>query len=112
MELTSCAEQDCQAVDARLTTAYKAAVAVMKQVDANLAIADQGAALALRDGERGWIVYRDANCAAEAWAFHGGSAEPVVIHVCRARVTAARADELETMAKADQPGCVNPASAA
>ena len=101
VELTYCAEQDWKAADARLTTAYKAAMGVMKGIDANLDAADQGAAVALRDGQRAWITFRDATCAAEGWAFHGGSAEPMVIYSCRARVTAARAAELENMAAAD-----------
>lgn len=99
--LTFCAGQDGKAADDRLTSAYKAAMAVMKGIDANLDVGNQVAVLALRDGQRAWITFRDATCAAEGWTFHGGSAEPMVIYACRARVTAARAAELENMAAAD-----------
>lgn len=101
VELTYCAEQDWNAADARLNDAYKRAMEVMKAVDANLDAADRGAADSLRAGQRAWVTFRDANCAAEGWAYHGGSAEPMAIYACRARVSAARAEELDNMALAD-----------
>ena len=100
-DMTSCAEQDWKAADVELNAAYKSAVAVMKGIDANLDASDQGAAIVLRDGQRAWVPFRDATCDAEGWAFHGGSAEPMVIYACRARVTAARAEELNNMVAAD-----------
>jgi uncharacterized protein YecT (DUF1311 family) len=101
VEMTACAEQDWKAADAKLNTAYKQAMGVMKQTDQQLDPGDQGAALALRDAQRAWVTFRDATCAAEGWAYHGGSAEPMVIYACRARVTQSRADELNNMAAAD-----------
>lgn len=101
VEMTYCAEQDWNAADARLNTAYKVAVAAMKGMDAGLDANDRGAEDALRAGQRAWITYRDQTCAAEAWMAHGGSAEPMMIYACRARVTDARADELENMKASD-----------
>ena len=101
VEMTTCAEQDWNAADARLNTAYKAVVATMKEIDANLDAGDRGAEDALRSGQRAWITYRDQTCAAEGWTAHGGSAEPMIIYACRARVTDARAEELENMASGD-----------
>lgn len=101
VDMTACAEQDWQAADVNLNAAYKSAMAVMKGIDADLDATDQGAAVALRDAQRAWVPFRDATCDAEGWAFHGGSAEPMVIYACRARVTAARAEELDNMAAAD-----------
>lgn len=101
VEMTACAEQDWKAADAKLNAAYKEAMAAMKQTDQQLDPADQGAALALRDAQRAWVGFRDATCAAEGWAYHGGSAEPMVIYACRARVTQSRAEELVNMAAAD-----------
>lgn len=101
VELTFCAEQDWNDADAKLNDAYKRAMEVMKAVDANLDTADRGAADSLRAAQRAWVTFRDATCAAEGWSYHGGSAEPMVIYACRARVSDARADELDNMALAD-----------
>ena len=73
----------------------------MKGIDINLDPADQGAEAALRASQRAWVTFRDNTCAAEGWSFHGGSAEPMVIYHCRARVSATRADELDNMAAGD-----------
>jgi uncharacterized protein YecT (DUF1311 family) len=48
----------------------------------------------LRDGQRAWIAYRDAGCAAEGYLSHGGSIEPMVVAYCLARVTKTRAEEI------------------
>ena len=100
-ELTYCAEQDWNAADARLNAAYESAISAMRGIDSSLDAQDRGAEAALRAAQRAWISFRDNTCAAEGWAMHGGSAEPMVIYGCRARVTAARADELENMEAGD-----------
>lgn len=97
MEMTFCAEQDWNTADAALNAAYKAAVRVMKDIDANLDASDRGAEEALRAAQRAWVTFRDNTCAAEAWSYHGGSAEPMAIYQCRARVSDQRADELSNM---------------
>jgi uncharacterized protein YecT (DUF1311 family) len=84
-----------------LNTVYKVVVAAMKETDANLDAGDRGAEDALRAGQRAWITYRDQTCAAEGWTAHGGSAEPMIIYACRARVTDSRAEELENMESGD-----------
>jgi uncharacterized protein YecT (DUF1311 family) len=93
-ELTACAEQDWNAADAELNAAYKDAMAVLKQTDADLPASDRGGADFLRQAQRDWITFRDNACAAEAWPMHGGSAEPMVIYDCRARLTRERTDGL------------------
>lgn len=99
VELTFCAEQDWISADADLNPAYKAAMAMMKQIDADLPKAEQGAAANLKTAQRAWIAYRDAACAAEGYVMHGGSAEPMVIYGCRARLTQARAADLWSLAE-------------
>lgn len=94
VELTSCAEQDWMAADDDLNDAYKVAMAAMKQVDAGLDAKDRGAVDNLRAAQRAWITFRDAACAAEAYQMHGGSAEPMVIYSCRARLTEQRTADL------------------
>lgn len=94
VELTFCAEQDWNAADADLNDAYKSAVTALKQVDADLPQADRHAVEFLRQAQRDWISYRDNACAAEAYPMHGGSAEPMAIYGCRARLTRERTDGL------------------
>lgn len=99
VELTYCAEQDWNAADAELNTAYGAAKAVLQQIDDGLPAEEQGAVANLRDGQRAWVAFRDATCAAEGYAMHGGSAEPMVIYGCRARLTRQRTADLQAMAQ-------------
>jgi len=98
VELTFCAEQDWQRADADLNDAYKAALALMRQIDAGLAADQQGAEAHLRAGQRAWVSFRDEACAAEGYVMHGGSAEPMVIYGCRAGLTRQRAEGLWQLA--------------
>ena len=93
-ETTFCAEQEWNAADADLNLAYQAALAYLKQIDADLAKADRGGVDFLRQAQRDWISFRDNACAAEAFPMHGGSAEPMAIYACRARLTRERAEAL------------------
>lgn len=101
VEMTYCAEQDWMTADAALNDAYQAAMAAMKRVDAGLAAKDRGAVVNLRDAQRAWITFRDAACAAEGYPMHGGSAEPMVIYACRARLTDQRATDLGYLGEAN-----------
>ena len=100
-ELTYCAEQDWMTADAALNDAYQAAMAAMKQVDSGLEAKDRGAVVNLRAAQRAWITFRDAACAAEGYPMHGGSAEPMVIYACRARLTDQRAEDLGYLGAAE-----------
>ncbi|HMO07098.1 MAG TPA: lysozyme inhibitor LprI family protein [Paracoccaceae bacterium] len=97
-EMTACAEREWMTADADLNAAYAEARAAMRRIDAPLPETDRGAERMLRDAQRAWIDFRDKTCAAEGWAMKGGSAEPMLVYFCRARVTAARAEELRAMA--------------
>ncbi|MEO5616094.1 MAG: lysozyme inhibitor LprI family protein [Cypionkella sp.] len=99
IELTYCAEQDWLAADADLNAAYGVARKLMQSIDADLEASQRGAADYLRDGQRAWVTFRDATCAAEGYTMHGGSAEPMVIYGCRARLTEQRTADLEAMAE-------------
>ena len=95
-EMTFCAEQDWNAADADLNAVYTDAVAALRQIDADLALGNEDAngTAFLRQAQRDWISFRDNACAAEAWPMHGGSAEPMLIYACRARLTLERRDAL------------------
>ncbi len=99
VELTFCAEQDWMAADDLLNAAYRKARSVMQNIDADLPEDEQGAEANLQTAQRAWITFRDAACAAEGYQMHGGSAEPMVIYGCRARLTTARAEDLRALAE-------------
>ena len=101
-EMTYCAEQDWNGADQDLNDAYKAAMTLMKAVDADLPANQQGAAAHLKSAQRAWITFRDEACAAEGYLMHGGSAEPMVIYGCRATLTRQRAESLWMLAGQDQ----------
>ncbi|MEO8242889.1 MAG: lysozyme inhibitor LprI family protein [bacterium] len=94
VELTYCAEQDWNAADKALNAAYKDAVAAAKEIDAGLDAKDQGALDYLKQAQRDWIKFRDDACAAEGYAMHGGTGEPMLIYGCRARLTRERTEGL------------------
>ena len=94
IEMTQCAEEEWNAADAELNDAYRAAIDVMKQVDGNLPQTDRGAVDFLRQAQRDWMSFRDNACAAEGYMMHLGSAEPMVIYGCRARLTKQRTEDL------------------
>ncbi len=98
MELTYCAEQDWMRADADLNAAYGPARQAMQRIDADLPEAERGAEAQLKAAQRAWIAFRDAGCTAEGYRMHGGSAEPMVIYACRARLTEARVADLRDLA--------------
>jgi uncharacterized protein YecT (DUF1311 family) len=98
--LTQCARDDWQAQDAALNAAWAKAMAVMQAVDADLPAGERGAADRLRKGQRAWISFRDEACAAEGYLMHGGSAEPMLVYGCMARLTEARTGDLRLIAEA------------
>ena len=96
-DLNQCAELDWQAADEALNDAYKRAMAEMKDMDANMPEDLQGAADALREAQRAWIPYRDANCTLAGFPMRGGSAEPLLVYGCMTQMTEDRTAELLDM---------------
>ena len=101
LDLNLCAEQEWKEADVALNSAYKAARALMQQIDADLPEEERGAEAKLRDGQRAWVTFRDANCAAEGYLMHGGSAEPMVIFGCLTRLTQTRTNDLQLLVEGD-----------
>jgi uncharacterized protein YecT (DUF1311 family) len=97
-DLNACAYADWEAADAELNAAYQAARAVLQGIDADLPADDRGADAQLKIGQKAWITFRDATCAAEGYVMHGGSAEPLLIYGCMARLTEQRSADLRLLA--------------
>ena len=85
MDMNFCADKDYQAADKKLNEAYRKAAA---QEDAH------GRDL-LKQSERAWIAYRDAECAYQANASQGGSIQPMEYSNCLTEKTKARIKELQ-----------------
>lgn len=97
ISINQCAAADWQAQDARLNALWPRAMAWMKLMDQDLPAGQPLAQDALRGGQRAWIAYRDQTCAAEGYQMRGGSGEAMLIYGCLARLTRARADDLQAM---------------
>ncbi len=99
-ELNQCAYADWEAADAELNAAYKTAIALLAEWDANLQQDEQGGAKALKEAQRAWITFRDQACVAEGYAMKGGSAEPLLIYGCMRLLTEERTNHLTSMVEA------------
>lgn len=100
-DINACIYADWEAADAELNAAWKAAMALMRSIDDDLPEEEKGAAAQLGSGQKAWIAFRDATCAAEGYLMHGGSAEPMLIYGCMARLTADRTKDLRALTQID-----------
>lgn len=100
-EMNQCAQIDWETADVDLNEAYAEAMAQLKAWDADLPPELQGGAAKLREAQRAWITFRDAACATEGYPMRGGSAEPLLVYGCMARLTQQRADDLWTLIAID-----------
>lgn len=98
MEINACIGMAFEAADRDLNAAYAQARDQMRQIDSGLPPNQQGAEVALRDGQRAWISFRDNTCAAEGFQMRGGSGEAMLVVGCKARLTEQRAQDLWTLA--------------
>ncbi|WP_051234078.1 lysozyme inhibitor LprI family protein [Halomonas halocynthiae] len=83
--LNRCADQEFEAADARLNTTYKV---LAQQLDA-------ASLERLRQAQRAWVSYRDAQCAFESGPSKDGSIYPMILSGCMEEATTARTSELE-----------------
>ena len=97
VEMNFCAEQDWQAADAELNRVYTSVMADMTAMDQALPPELQGAAQTLRDAQRAWITFRDANCRLAGYPMRGGSAEPLLVYGCFRQMTLDRSAELRAL---------------
>ncbi len=116
-EMNWCAGQDYAAADAELNAQWKTTAAIMKERDTGMEAdfgpidpvtprEDAAARMAyighfqtLLEAQRAWLSYRDAQCRLEGYSFLGGSAQPMIISGCLARLTRQRTQELRDLAE-------------
>jgi uncharacterized protein YecT (DUF1311 family) len=93
-DLNICAERDWQKADKALNVTYKTVIAEAKAMDGDLPDYLRGAETALREAQRAWVAFRDANCAVAGFPMRGGSAEALLVYGCLRQMTLDRTDEL------------------
>jgi uncharacterized protein YecT (DUF1311 family) len=92
MELDQCAGQDFTASDKKLNTLYRTLMA--KYDAANGAL--------LKDAQRKWLAFRDAECTYETNGTVGGSINPMMNTMCRTHLTNTRVKELTAQLKCEE----------
>jgi uncharacterized protein YecT (DUF1311 family) len=90
-EMNACAAEKLARADSLLNHSYQQLLRVIEpdRVDA------------LREAQRAWIRFRDAECEFQASEVGGGSLQPMVEALCLADLTEKRAEEFEDMLSAD-----------
>ena len=97
MDMNFCAEIDFERADADLNAAWREAIAGARAADRDIdRQSDQRATdeAKLREAQRAWLIFRDAQCTVEGYGERGGSMEPMVYNACRARITRERTAQL------------------
>jgi uncharacterized protein YecT (DUF1311 family) len=99
-EMSQCAYDDWEIADAKLNLAYKRAMQLLKEWDADLPEDEKGGAAALQEAQRAWITFRDKACEVEGYAMKGGSAEPLLVYGCMRQLTEDRSAQLNGLVDA------------
>jgi uncharacterized protein YecT (DUF1311 family) len=87
--INACLAQRFSDWEAQMQTAYAVVLSRLPEEDE----------VRMRAGQLAWITYRDMTCEVEAGAMRGGSGEPMLRFGCLARITEARARELEELSR-------------
>ncbi|MFN3863366.1 MAG: lysozyme inhibitor LprI family protein [Erythrobacter sp.] len=101
-EMNWCAGQEFAAADAALNAQWAATAEVMKARDAEwaeLGSSDRrpGFFNSLREAQRAWLRYREAQCRADGYTARMGSLEPLLAATCKTRLTRLRTEELKSL---------------
>lgn len=94
LALTECSAQVYQSADDELNEAYQGLV---RKLEASPATLEK-----LRDAQRAWISFRDAECTLESSGVEGGSAQPMVRNGCLATLTKQRTERLREHAHCEE----------
>lgn len=89
VDMIECAGRDLDAVDKKLNDVYRKLTAAVRD--------DKTAMDLLRDAQRKWIAFRDADCKLTADEMRGGTGAPVLELSCHVDMTERRVKRLEEM---------------
>jgi uncharacterized protein YecT (DUF1311 family) len=98
LDMNQCAGIDFQRADIELNRVWREAIAAARQDDAEIEGSNDRRPTEeaqLREAQRGWLIFRDAECTVEGYReARGGSMEPLIYNGCRARLTRERIAQL------------------
>jgi uncharacterized protein YecT (DUF1311 family) len=104
LELNQCAGIDFRIADEELNQEYRRAIAWARDDDREERVAGDdrpGDEATLREAQRAWVAFRDAQCRLEGYAARGGSMETMFYNGCRARLTRARTAQVIATRRAE-----------
>jgi uncharacterized protein YecT (DUF1311 family) len=101
-EMKMCAEQDWKEADAELNVAFGKALAEARQSYRSTRTAPgqqnmPDSEAMLREAQRAWVTFRDANCKYQYQIYWGGSHAGLAYLLCMAATTKARVKELRQL---------------
>ena len=102
-DLNQRAGGDFATADAAMNVAYRATMAVARNKDAQPIIdptrrTGPSFANVVRQSQRAWLAYRDAQCTAEGYQYFGGTAQGYAVVSCKTGLTRERTGRLKQMA--------------
>jgi uncharacterized protein YecT (DUF1311 family) len=95
-EMNICARIDFERADADLNATWKWIAESAREADADVDTKYDdrpGSEKNVREAQRAWITFRDAHCTYESYEARGGSMEPMLYNLCRARLTRERIEQ-------------------
>ena len=99
LEMRQCADAEYRAADKELNSVYQRALKFLRETYGPAEIKQAGGqdpAADLRDAQRKWVAFRDANCRSMGAQMLGGSGQPTIEAGCLASMTKDRVKELMT----------------
>ncbi len=106
-EMKMCADQDLKKADAELKIAYDKAIAHARETDRwsrtrKVSQNKPDDEPLLREAQRAWVSFRDANCKYQYQIYYGGSHAGLAYLLCMADTTKARVKELRQLPGGDE----------
>ncbi len=95
LEMNVCAVDALEQADAELNREWNLLRTRLKQAEEDLGY--EGWFDKALAGQRGWLAYRDGQCAAEGYGARGGTMEGMLITYCKTRLTLIRVRELKQL---------------
>lgn len=94
LEMNACARQQLDAADAALNAAYRSLMAALP-AENEPGVSGAPPRIALRNAQRLWIKFRDADCAARAQLYAGGTIVTIIHLSCMRQHVEQRTRELQ-----------------
>jgi uncharacterized protein YecT (DUF1311 family) len=95
MEMNMCAAREFETADAQLNALWARVVAEQRGETIPTGDRRPSALVVLRNAQRAWISFRDNHCTWEGYEARGGTMEPMLYGLCRARLTRERIEQLQ-----------------